>query len=638
MQVKEQVRLIPRKTFFDPVERCLVRISPCGHWIAFLAPINGVYNLWLASTEDPQSARPLTNFQDRHIGFMVHWTYNSRHILIKQDKVGDETFCIMCVPIDGSKPIPLSPEKGVQAHLQEVSRKHSDEVLIAHNERSEKYFDLYKVSLETGHSQLIEQNDQFSNLFTDSDFKVRLAQSYTDDGEAEYLHRPEGKEWQRYALIPIEDSLTTKPVKFSEDGQTLFWIDSRGRDKAAAVAEDFQTRTSKVLAEDSQADISDLLFHPRTRRPLAARATYARDTLHAIDPQFEPVLASLNEQFSGDVIFCSVSDDAEKLIILHEQGCKPVEYLCFDRSTGTATHLFSANPKQNNLPLVSMSPIEIKARDGLNLVCYLSKPADAEKPGPMVLLVHGGPWWRDYWGMHPTHQWLANRGYAVLSVNFRGSTGFGKAFVNASKMEWGGKMQTDLLDAVDWAIEEGIADPDRVAIMGGSYGGFATLTGVTQAPKKFACAVDLVGISNLISFLDTLPEYWKTWKFLYKTRLGDFTTEEGRAFLKERSPLTHVNRIEKPLLVIQGGTDVRVRQSESEQVVSAMQDHGIPVTYGLFPDEGHGIQKMHNRRAYHAVVELFLAKHLGGRYEPVGTDMEGSSLQLLAGRDLIDGL
>ncbi len=199
-------------------------------------------------------------------------------------------------------------------------------------------------------------------------------------------------------------------------------------------------------------------------------------------------------------------------------------------------------------------------------------------------------------------------------------------------------MQTDLIDAVDWAIGEGIADPNRIAIMGGSYGGFAALTGLTQTPKKFACAIDLVGISNLLSFLDTIPEYWKTWKSLYRTRLGDYTTEEGRAFLKERSPLTHVGKIEKPLLIVQGGKDVRVKPPESEQIVSAMQDHGIPVTYGLFPDEGHGIQKMHNRRAYHAMVELFLAKHLGGQQEAVGTDLEGSSLQILAGRDLIDGL
>ncbi|KZK77110.1 Prolyl tripeptidyl peptidase precursor [Pseudovibrio sp. Ad46] len=638
MQLKERTRLISRKAFFDPVERALVAISPCGHWIAFLAPVNGVYNLWLASTEDPQSARPLTNFEDRHIGFTIHWTYDSRHILISRDKVGDETFCILSVPIDGTDPRYLTPTHGVRAYLQEVSRKHPDEILIAHNERSAKYFDLYKVSLTTGHSQLIEQNDQFSGFVTDSDFNVRLVRRYTDDGEVEFLHRPDGKEWQRYTLIPFEDSLTTKPIEFSEDGQTLFWIDSRERDKAAAVAEDFQTRTSTVLADDPQADISDLLLHPHTHYPIAATATFARSNWTAIDPQFESVLASFKKQFSGDIEVNSLSEDAEKFILTHVQDSVPLEFYCYDRSAEKSTFLFSCQPELAKRPLTSMSPIEIKARDGLNLVCYLSQPPNAEKPCPMVLLVHGGPWWRDFWGLSPTHQWLANRGYAVLSVNFRGSTGFGKAFVNASNKEWGGKMQTDLLDAVDWAIEEGIADPDRIAIMGGSYGGFAALTGVTQTPKKFACGIDLLGISNLLSFLDALPEYTKSGKSILKTRLGDFTTEEGCAFLKERSPLTHVGKIEKPLLIVQGGKDVRVKPPESEQIVSAMQDHGIPVTYGLFPDEGHGIQKMHNRRAYHAMVELFLAKHLGGQQEAIGTDLEGSSLQILAGRDLIDGL
>ncbi|KZK97501.1 MULTISPECIES: S9 family peptidase [unclassified Pseudovibrio] len=638
MQLKERTRLIPRKTFFDPIERRLVKISPCGQWIAFHAPINGVHNLWLACIEDPQTARPLTSFTDRHLGLTLEWAFDGHHILFSRDQSGDENFCIMSVSIHGGDPVYLTPKVGAKAYLQEISRKHPNEILVAHNVRTKKHFDLYRVSLCTGASQLIMQNDRFAGFFTDSNFNVRLARRYTDNGEVEYLHRPDGKDWQRYTLIPFEDSLTTRPVEFSEDGQTLFWIDSRGRDKAAALAENTQTRAIAVLAQDSQADISNLLLAPHTQRPLAAKATFTRTNWKGIDPQFESVLSAFKELFAGDIEISSLSENADKLIIAHVQDNQPVEFYCYDTSTGKSTFLFVTQPKLQDLPLVRMSPAIVKTRDGLDLVCYLSRSVKAEEPHPMVLLVHGGPWMRDSWGIHPTHQWLSNRGYAVLSVNFRGSTGFGKSFINASKNEWGGKMQTDLLDAVDWAIGEGTADPNRIAIMGGSYGGFAALTGLTQTPKKFACAIDLVGISNLLSFLDTIPEYWKTWKSLYRTRLGDYTTEEGRAFLKERSPLTHVGKIEKPLLIVQGGKDVRVKPPESEQIVSAMQDHGIPVTYGLFPDEGHGIQKMHNRRAYHAMVELFLAKHLGGQQEAVGTDLEGSSLQILAGRDLIDGL
>ena len=638
MELMEEVCLIPRRTFFDPFERLLVRISPCGQWIAFKAPINGVLNLWLMGSEDPKSARPLTSFSDRHIGLTLRWSPDSSRILISRDQIGDENFHILSVPVDGTDPVALSPKTGVKAFLQEPPTKHTDEVLIAHNQRTTKRFDLYRVSLITGSSQLIEKNDQFAGFFTDSNFNVRLARRYTEKGEIEYLHRSDGKEWQRYSLIPFEDSLTTRPIEFSKDGQTLFWIDSRGRDKAVAMAEDVQTRTTTLLAQHPQADVSNLLLHPLTNYPLAASATYARADWLPIDPDLEQTLSYLEETFSGDIDITSMSNDTQKLVFAHMQDNKPVEYFNFNRATREAISLFSAQPKLSNLPLANMSSVVMKTRDDLDLVCYLSQPVNAEKPCPMVLLVHGGPYMRDIWRLDPIHQWLANRGYAVLSVNFRGSTGFGKTFVNASTKEWGGKMQTDLLDAADWAIEKGIADPNRICIMGGSYGGFAALTGLTQTPKKFACAVDLVGISNLMSFLNTIPDYWKTWKTVYKNRLGDYTTEEGRAFLKERSPLTHVSRIEKPLLIVQGGQDVRVKASESEQIVSAMQAQNIPVTYALFPDEGHGIQKMHNRRAYYAIVEQFLAQHLGGKAEPVGTDFEGSSLQFPAGRELIEGL
>jgi dipeptidyl aminopeptidase/acylaminoacyl peptidase len=287
-----------------------------------------------------------------------------------------------------------------------------------------------------------------------------------------------------------------------------------------------------------------------------------------------------------------------------------------------------------------MEPVVIRARDGLELVCYLSRPRTA-RPGtrlPMVLLVHGGPWTRDVWGLHPNHQWLANRGYAVLSVNYRGSTGFGKAFVNAANMEWAGKMHDDLIDAVDWAVAADIADPARVAIMGTSYGGYSALVGVTFTPEKFACAVDLVGISNLVTFLNTIPDYWMPWKSVWKVRMGDYTTEAGKRFLEERSPLNYANRIVRPLLIGQGANDVRVKASESEQIVTAMQRHGIPVTYVYYPDEGHGFVRPENRRSFAAVAEAFLAAHIGGRCEPVGDDFKDSTIDVRVGREFIPGL
>ena len=286
-----------------------------------------------------------------------------------------------------------------------------------------------------------------------------------------------------------------------------------------------------------------------------------------------------------------------------------------------------------------MQPVVIKARDGLNLVSYLSLPPGTaghdsihpREPLPLVLDVHGGPWARDSWGFQPEHQLWANRGYAVLSVNYRGSTGFGKDFVNAGNRQWAGKMHDDLVDAVRWAIAEKIADPQRVAISGGSYGGYATLVGLTFTPQLFACGVDIVGPSNILTLLKTIPPYWKPAIQMFKIRVGDYSSEPGRKFLEERSPLSYVDRIERPLLIGQGANDPRVKQAESDQIVKAMQSKHIPVTYVLFPDEGHGFVRPANRLAFYAVTEAFLAKHLGGRYQPIGTAFQGSTITVPVG-------
>ncbi len=381
------------------------------------------------------------------------------------------------------------------------------------------------------------------------------------------------------------------------------------------------------------------LLDPITERPVAAARSFERVAWQVLDPDYRDDFDYLTRQSRGDLTITGISQDRQQWIVAYQYDDAPLEYFHYDRATRQARRLFSSTPAWEGLPFVPMEPVIIRARDGLELVCYLSRPRGAQPTQrlPMVLLVHGGPWTRDLWGLHPNHQWLANRGYAVLSVNYRGSTGFGKAFVNAANLEWAGKMHDDLIDAVDWAIAQHIADPARVAIMGGSYGGYAALVGLTFTPEKFACAIDLVGISNLVTFLNTIPEYWLTWKSLWKVRTGDYTTEVGRRFLEERSPLNRADRIVRPLLIGQGANDVRVKASESEQIVAAMQQHGIPVTYVYYCDEGHGLGRPENRRSFMAVVEAFLAAHLGGRCEPVGDDFENSTIEFKAGRELISG-
>jgi len=324
----------------------------------------------------------------------------------------------------------------------------------------------------------------------------------------------------------------------------------------------------------------------------------------------------------------------------------PVQYYRYNRGEKSAEFLFTQRMALEGLSLANMHPVVIKSRDGLDLVSYYTLPVGSDsdfdgrpdEPLPMVLFVHGGPWARDNWGYNSVHQWLANRGYVVLSVNFRSSTGFGKEFTNAGNLEWGNKMHDDLIDAVNWTVQEGIANPDQVAIMGGSYGGYATLWGMTNSSDTFACGVDIVGISNLVTLLETIPPYWEPQIELFATRVGDHRTEEGRAFLTRRSPLTYVDQIEKPLLIGQGANDPRVRQAESDQIVQAMQDANIPVTYLLYTDEGHGFARPENRLSFFAVTDAFLAEHLGGRYEPIGDDFEGSSIIVQSGAEDVPGL
>jgi dipeptidyl aminopeptidase/acylaminoacyl peptidase len=512
--------------------------------------------------------------------------------------------------------------------------------LIAHNQRDKRFFEIFRVDVASGRSTLLQANDRFVGFITDPQFQIRLAVLTNEDGSWEYMARRVGGEWEPFAHVDLADAMSTRPIAFSGDGNDLYWLDSRGRDKAAAAAQDMASGSIRLLVEDDKADVVEMAFEPSCVRPIAAAAVFERKRWHVSDRGYAEDFAALARVSAGDLSSLDCSQDGRNWVVYYEQDAAPGQFFHYDRATKQAQFLFTRRAALENVPLAAMQPVLVRARDGLELVCYLSRPRDAQphEPLPLVLFVHGGPWSRDNWGFYPTHQWLANRGYAVLSVNYRGSTGFGKAFVNAANLEWAGRMHDDLIDAVDWTIARGIADPRRVAIYGGSYGGYAALVGVTFTPEKFACAVDVFGISNLLTFVTSIPDYWKPWQTLWKARMGDYTTEAGRRFLQERSPLNYIDRIVRPLLIGQGANDVRVKVSESEQIVAAMKQRGIPVTYVCYPDEGHGFRRPENRRSFTAVVEAFLAKHLGGRCEPVGEDFAGSSIDFRAGRELIPGM
>ena len=638
-------QIIPRKLLFGNPDKASPQLSPDGRFLSYLAPVDGVLNVWVAPAEDPASAKPVTTDTGRGIRF-YGWAYTNNHIGYIQDRDGDENWHLYHVDLTTGETMDMTPLEGVQARMQEVSPKYPEETLVLLNARNPQFHEIYRVNIYTGERELVQENDQFIDFVTDEDFNVRFAVRPTPDGGNELLSKAEDGGWEPFARIAMEDSIHTGPIGLDRAGRTLYMIDSRGRDTSALTAINLDTQEQTVIAEDARSDVSDTMLHPTEKTPQAAAFSHQRKEWRILDDSIAADLEYLGTVADGEIEVISRTLDDDYWIAAYLLDDGPVRYYRYDRARKQAQFLFSNREALEGLPLAKVHPVVIKSRDELDLVSYYMLPLDSDRdspghptsPLPMALLVHGGPWARDNWGYNPVYQLLANRGYAVLSVNFRGSTGFGKNFVNAANLEWAGKMHDDLVDAVQWAIEQKIADPQRVAILGGSYGGYATLAGLTFTPDTFACGVDIVGPSNLVTLLNTIPPYWEPQVELWANRVGDHRTEEGRAFLTERSPLTHVDRISKPLLIGQGANDPRVKQAESEQIVQAMQDKNIPVTYALYPDEGHGFARPENNLSFFAVTEAFLAGCLGGRHEPVGSDFEGSSITVPAGAEHIPGL
>ena len=425
---------------------------------------------------------------------------------------------------------PLTPDPGVRSFLQQHSAQFPGELLLSHNARDKRFYDVYRVNVATGESTLLLQNDQYAWIFTDPRFRARWGIRFGADGGFDMIHIDGPEAGRLFRSFGPEDAMTTEPVEVSADGETLFWRYSQGQDRSELMAQDLVNGRADVLASSLEADVGEPVLDPVSCRPIAVPVVYERRRWLAIDPSAVADLDLIKSAGQGELGWFGTSDDRKTWVAFVEPRAAAGRYLHYDRPTGTVRRLFSTRPALDDAPLVPMEPVIVTARDGLKLVCYLSRPREsAGRPGPMVLLVHGGPWSRDMPDFNSTHQWLANRGYAVLSVNYRGSTGFGKAFVNAGDLEWANRMHADLLDAVDWAVGERIASPTRVAIYGASYGGYSALVGATFTSRRFACAIDLFGISNLVTFAQDIPPYWKTWEPVLKTRMGDVSTEEGRA-------------------------------------------------------------------------------------------------------------
>lgn len=638
------VSLIPRKVIFGNPDRTQVSISPDGAHLAWLAPREGVLNVWVAPRQDLEAAQPVTHDTGRGIRF-YGWAYTNQHILFIQDKNGDENWRLYIVDLMTNDVRDLTPFEGVRAQIQAISYKIPQEVVVGLNNRDERFHDLYRLNLITGEMNLVLQNDGFADFDVDDEYQVRDGVRMTPDGGLDIL-LPTASGWEPWDRIPSEDILTTGSSGFNKARTHLYLRDSRGRNTSALFEVEIATKKARMLAEDPRADAGDVVIHPTEKHVQAVSFTYERKGWQILDASMEPDLAYLRTVADGEVEIISRTLDDKIWVVAYLVDNGPVRYYLYDHTARQASFLFTNRKALEGQPLVKMIPVVFKSSDGLDLVAYYSLPGGSDSnndgipdhPLPIVFNPHGGPWGRDFWGYNSWHQWIANRGYAVLCVNFRSSTGFGKAFTNAGDKVWGTKIMQDQVDAVQWAIGVGIADPAKVAVMGGSFGGYSTLAGLTMFPETYACGVDLVGPSNLITLLESMPPYWKPMLEMFTTRVGDHRTEEGRALLTRHSPLTYVNRICRPLLIGQGANDPRVKQAESDQIVKAMQTKNIPVTYVLYPDEGHGFARPENNLSFNAIAEAFLAKVLGGRYESIGEDFKGSSLQVLAGVEDVPGL
>jgi dipeptidyl aminopeptidase/acylaminoacyl peptidase len=638
--------LLPRRVLFGNPDRSTPKVSPDGKRLAFLAPHEGVMNVWVGPAEDPKAAKPVTNERQRAVR-IYEWAFNNRDLVYAQDKAGDENWRLYAVDLSANnKTTDLTPFEGVTARLEGLSPRVPDEILVGLNDRDKRHHDLYRVNVRTGARKLVAQNDGFLGFEADQSLAVRFARRPTPDGGSELLEPGGAEGWKNFLTVGADDDETTLVVGFDKAGRTAYLVDSRGRDTGGLFALDLKSKKATLVADDPKADVDLVLEHPTEARVQAVRSTYDRSKWQVVDKSIEADFEALRKVADGDFNVTSRSVDDKRWVVTYVVSDGPVRYYRYDRPAKKATFLFSNNQALEGAKLAPMRPSIIKARDGLDLVSYLTLPRASDPDGdgkpaqplPMVLLVHGGPWGRDTFGLNAQHQWLADRGYAVLSVNFRSSTGFGKRFVNAGDRQWGLKMHDDLVDAVEWAVKAGVAERAHVGIMGGSYGGYATLAGLTFTPDLFACGVDIVGPSNLVTLLESVPPYWAPLIERFARRVGDHRNAEGKKFLLEHSPLTHADRIKKPLLIGQGANDPRVKQAESDQIVRAMGERRIPVTYVLYPDEGHGFARPENRQSFNAVAEVFLAQCLGGVYEPIGRDFEGSSIRVPAGASGVHGL
>lgn len=624
--------LIDREILFGNPEIARATISPDGKFIAFLKPHKDTLNIWVKRADEPfANARLLTNEAKRPIRSFF-WSRDGKFILFVNDQGGNENFNLYAVnpneqpPSGAEVPVArnLTNSEKVRTIGYNVPRTEPDAVYVGMNDRDPAWHDLYKLKISTGERTLVRQNtERLTGWLFDNKDQLRLATRSTKSGDKEILRvDADGKFTKIYSCNLFE---TCSPIHFNKDNRRIYMISNKGEsvDLTRLVLFDLETGKEEAVESDpmSRVDLEDAAFSDVTDELVYTVYADDRQRFYFKDKTLAEDYKLLQKKLPNrEISFDMSTKDEMTWLITVFSDTEPGEKYLFDRKSKKLELQYRTREKLPREDLAQVKPVRYKSSDGLEIPAYLSLPKGvAPKNLPTIILPHGGPWARDRWGFDSLAQFLTNRGYAVLSPNFRGSTGYGKKFLDAGNLQWGDKMQDDLTWGAKYLISQGISDPKRIGIMGGSYGGYATLAGVTSTPDLYAVGVAIVAPSNLITLLDAIPAYWESERIRFYKRMGDPTTAEGRAQLMRQSPLTHADKIKTPLLVVQGANDPRVNKREADQIVIALRDRGFPVEYIVAPDEGHGFARPINRMAMLVQAEKFLAKYLGGRYQESNT-------------------
>lgn len=640
----QQTTLVPRDELFASPTYSELQISPDGKALAFLHPLNGVLNIWVAPIDDLASATPVTRFDSRPPdGFQ--WSADGRFLLILKDIGGEEHSQLWIANLEKRTVINATADPAVQTKIVKVSARRPGEILVGMNIRDPRYRDIYRIDLATGQRTEVFRNEtNYIDVIADPDFNIRMGVRGNADGSWTYFRLdPAGP--SEFMSIPLVSLRNSKVFGLGGAGR-LTMLDSRDGDKANLVSVDLASGKKALLAEARRADIMEPLFDEESGALLATREDPLVNEWTVRSDDVRAEFAALEAAVAGPFRIAGQTPDNTRWLLLETVPNRADRYSWWDRKGRTLTPLVSMRPTLDQHTLARRTPVTITSRDGLSLPSYLTLPTGAKlgadgmpvKPAPLVLLVHGGPWLRDDLAFDPQHAWLADRGYAVLSVNFRGSSGFGSAFMAKADRKWSETMHDDLLDAVQWAIDKGVTAKDRVAVMGLSYGGYSTLVSLSFTPDTFQCGVDLAGPSNLVRLASAMPEWWTWQKPQFLNRMGDPSTPEGAADLLRRSPISRVDAISKPLLVTNGANDPRIFPDQSQEIVDALKVRGKPVAYAFYPDEGHVYAKDESNISFAAIAEHFLSKCLGGKAEPYGDDLVGSRVELKTGAGFVPGL